>query len=138
MPHQDADVRNKNFSEVSLGYTLEDAINEAIEYENDDLTFIVPAKTLAEVTKLIEDNDEQITLNIGKKYILFNLPTASLDEAVKMLPAMRSPTVIPLAQPEWCSVQTVVDQKCLWEVIEKLKAIGAEGILVLNLEKIVL
>jgi ATP phosphoribosyltransferase len=74
----------------------------------------------------------------GKKYILFNLPTASLDEAVKMLPAMRSPTVIPLAQPEWCSVQTVVDQKCLWEVIEKLKAIGAEGILVLNLEKIVL
>ena len=47
--------------------------NEAIEYENDDLTFIVPAKTLAEVTKLIEDNDEQITLNIGKKYILFEV-----------------------------------------------------------------
>ena len=47
--------------------------NEAIEYDNDDLTFIVPAKTLNEVTKLIEDNDETITLNIGKKYILFEI-----------------------------------------------------------------
>jgi ATP phosphoribosyltransferase len=81
---------------------------------------------------------EAVRNGIGKKYLLLNIPVAALDEAIKLLPAMRSPTVIPLAQPEWCSVQTVVDQKCLWEVIEKLKAIGAEGILVLNLEKIVL
>ena len=73
-----------------------------------------------------------------KKYLLLNLPTASLEEAIRILPAMRSPTVIPLAQPDWCSLQTVVDQNRLWDVIEKLKAIGAEGILVLNLEKIVL
>ena len=51
---------------------------------------------------------------------------------------MRSPTVIPLAQEDWCSLQTVVDQKSRWDVIEKLKAIGAEGIHVINLEKIVL
>ena len=63
---------------------------------------------------------------------------AWLDEAVKILPAMRSPTVIPLAQSEWCSLQTVVDENELWTIIEKLKAIGAEGILVLPLEKIVL
>ena len=69
---------------------------------------------------------------------MLNLPVAALDEAVKILPAMRSPTVIPLAQNEWCSLQTVVDEKELWTIIEKLKEIGAEGILVLPLEKIVL
>ena len=81
---------------------------------------------------------ESVITGKGKKYLLLNLPTAALDEALKILPAMRSPTVIPLAQEDWCSLQTVVDQKSLWDVIEKLKAIGAEGILVLNLEKIVL
>ena len=81
---------------------------------------------------------ESVITGKGKKYLLLNLPTAALDEALKILPAMRSPTVIPLAQPDWCSLQSVVDEKTLWEVIEKLKAIGAEGILVLNLEKIVL
>ena len=81
---------------------------------------------------------ESVLTGAGKKYLLLNLPTASLEEAIRILPAMRSPTVIPLAQPDWCSLQTVVDQNRLWDVIEKLKAIGAEGILVLNLEKIVL
>ncbi|MBR5510598.1 MAG: ATP phosphoribosyltransferase [Bacteroidaceae bacterium] len=81
---------------------------------------------------------ESVITGKGKKYLLLNLPTAALEEALKILPAMRSPTVIPLAQPDWCSLQSVVDEKTLWEVIEKLKAIGAEGILVLNLEKIVL
>ena len=51
---------------------------------------------------------------------------------------MRSPTVIPLANNEWCSLQTVVDENNLWSLIEDLKAIGAEGILVLSLDKIVL
>ena len=69
---------------------------------------------------------------------MLNIPVSALDEAVKILPAMRSPTVIPLAQKEWCSLQTVVEEKQLWDVIEKLKAIGAEDILVLALEKIVL
>ena len=81
---------------------------------------------------------ESVLKGAGKKYLLLNLPTAALDEAVKILPAMRSPTVIPLAQKDWCSLQTVVDEKQLWSVIEQLKAIGAEDILVLALEKIVL
>ncbi|MBR2876823.1 MAG: DNA polymerase III subunit beta [Clostridia bacterium] len=67
------EVTNNNLRLISCdGFRL--AIrNESIEYDNDDLTFIVPAKTLAEVTKLIDDSDEQITLNIGKKYILFEI-----------------------------------------------------------------
>ena len=81
---------------------------------------------------------DSVLKGAGKKYLLLNLPTAALDEAVKILPAMRSPTVIPLAQKDWCSLQTVVDEKQLWSVIEQLKAIGAEDILVLALEKIVL
>lgn len=81
---------------------------------------------------------ESVQKGYGKKYLVLNLPSSALDEAVKILPAMRSPTVIPLAQSGWCSLQTVVDEKELWSIIEKLKAIGAEGILVLALEKIVI
>ena len=81
---------------------------------------------------------ESVLKGVGKKYLLLNLPVAALDEAVTILPAMRSPTVIPLAQKEWCSLQTVVDEKELWTIIERLKAIGAEDILVLTLDKVVL
>lgn len=81
---------------------------------------------------------ESVLKGVGKKYLLLNLPVAALDEAVTILPAMRSPTVIPLAQKEWCSLQTVVDEKELWSIIERLKAIGAEDILVLTLDKVVL
>lgn len=81
---------------------------------------------------------DSVLKGAGKKYLLLNIPKSSLEEAVKILPAMRSPTVIPLAQEGWCSLQTVVDEKQLWDIIEKLKAIGAEDILVLALEKIVL
>lgn len=81
---------------------------------------------------------EAVRNGIGKKYLLLNIPTSALDEAIRLLPAMRSPTVIPLANNEWCSLQTVVDETNLWNLIESLKAIGAEGILVLSLDKIVL
>ncbi len=74
----------------------------------------------------------------GKKYLLMNVPMTALDDAISLLPAMRSPTVIPLANSDWCSLQTVVDEKNLWNLIESLKEIGAEGILVLSLDKIVL
>lgn len=90
------------------------------------------------VARQLMSRFESVQKGYGKKYLLLNIPVAALDEAVKILPAMRSPTVIPLAQEGWCSMQTVVDEKELWQVIEKLKGIGAEGILVLALEKIVL
>ena len=71
-----------------------------------------------------------------KKYLLMNIPTAALDEAVKILPAMRSPTVMPLAAEGWCSLHSVVDAADLWDKVRQLKAIGAEGILV-TLDKII-
>ena len=66
-----------------------------------------------------------------------NLPKASLEEAIKILPAMRSPTVMPLAAEGWCSLHSVVDSNDLWDKVRQLKAIGAEGILVLNVDKII-
>lgn len=73
----------------------------------------------------------------GKKYILMNIPTDKVSEAVKILPAMRSPTVMPLAAEGWCSLHSVVEEAGMWEKIEKLKALGAEGILVLHLDKVI-
>ena len=72
-----------------------------------------------------------------KKYILMNIPQASVEEATRILPAMRSPTVMPLAAEGWCSLHSVVEEADLWEKIRQLKAIGAEGILVLNIDKII-
>lgn len=74
----------------------------------------------------------------SRKYLLMNLPTSSLDKVKDILPAMRSPTVMPLAMEGWCAVHSVVLEDQLWEKIERLKAIGAEGILVLPVEKIIL
>ena len=73
-----------------------------------------------------------------KKYIRMNAPKARLSEIVSVLPGLKSPTVIPLADPEWCSVHTVLSQKCFWEIIGKLKEMGAQGILVTPIEKMIL
>ena len=81
---------------------------------------------------------EAVRNGIGKKYLVMNIPADQLDKAIDMLPAMRSPTVIPLANSEWCSLQTVVEENNLWSLMEDLKTIGAEGILVLSLDKIVM
>ncbi|MGM9632849.1 MAG: ATP phosphoribosyltransferase [Alloprevotella sp.] len=73
----------------------------------------------------------------GMKYVLMNLPQQSLDAAVAILPGMRSPTVLPLADKNWCSLHVVLPEDQLWEKIEQLKALGAEGILVLALENMI-
>mgnify|MGYP000102295510 CR=1 FL=1 len=72
-----------------------------------------------------------------KKYVLMNAPKDKLEEIIAVLPGMKSPTVMPLAQEGWCSVHTVLDEKRFWEIIGKLKALGAEGILVLPIEKMI-
>ena len=72
------------------------------------------------------------------KYVLMNVPNAKLDEVIAVLPGMRSPTVLPLAEEGWSSVHSVIDKNSFWEVIEQLKAAGAEGILVCPIEKMVL
>lgn len=74
----------------------------------------------------------------SKKYILMNVPREKLDEVLEVLPGIKSPTVLPLANADWCSVHTVLEEKYFWEIIGKLKAAGAEGILVLDIEKMIL
>jgi ATP phosphoribosyltransferase len=71
-------------------------------------------------------------------YVLLNAPNEKISEIVKILPGMRSPTVLPLAQQGWSSIHTVIDKHKFWELIDELKSAGAEGILVVPIEKMVL
>ncbi len=73
-----------------------------------------------------------------KKYVRMNAPKAHLQEIISVLPGLKSPTIIPLADEDWCSVHTVLDQKRFWEIIGKLKEMGAQGILVTPIEKMIL
>ncbi|CCY65871.1 aTP phosphoribosyltransferase [Prevotella sp. CAG:1124] len=73
-----------------------------------------------------------------KKYVRMNAPKSRLDDIINVLPGLKSPTVIPLADQEWCSVHTVLDEKRFWEIIGKLKELGAQGILVTPIEKMIL
>ena len=73
-----------------------------------------------------------------KKYVRMNAPKARLQEIIDVLPGLKSPTIIPLADDEWCSVHTVLDQKQFWEIIGKLKELGAQGILVTPIEKMII
>ena len=72
------------------------------------------------------------------KYILLNAPNENLENIIKLLPGMRSPTVLPLAEEGWSSIHTVINEARFWEVIDELKQNGAEGILVAPIEKMVL
>jgi ATP phosphoribosyltransferase len=73
-----------------------------------------------------------------KKYILMNVPREKLQSVIEILPGIKSPTVLPLADEKWCSVHAVLEENHLWSTINKLKGVGAEGILVLNIEEMVM
>ena len=72
------------------------------------------------------------------KYILMNVPNEKLEDVIKLLPGMRSPTVLPLAEEGWSSVHTVINEERFWEVLDQLRTFGAEGILVAPIEKMVI
>lgn len=72
------------------------------------------------------------------KYILLNAPNEKLKDIIALLPGMKSPTVLPLAEPGWSSVHSVVNENDFWDIIEKLKMAGAQGILVVPIEKMIL
>lgn len=80
---------------------------------------------------------ESARVSKDKKYLLMNLPEEAIEDAIRILPAMRSPTVMPLAVKGWVSLHSVVDAADLWDKIRALKEIGAEGILVLNVDKLI-
>ena len=74
----------------------------------------------------------------NSKYVLLNAPNEKLDDILRILPGMRSPTVLPLAEEGWSSIHTVIEQDKFWDIIDELKSEGAEGILVCPIEKMVL
>ena len=130
------------FDIVSSGSTLiANGLKEVETVFESEAVLIANKDRSAEDQALIDDllfRIDSETLSRGKKYLLMNIPRASLDEAIRILPAMRSPTVMPLASGEWCSLHSVIDAADLWTKVRQLKAIGAEGILVMDVDKIIL
>ena len=136
-----AGIADAIFDIVSSGGTLvTNGLKEVERVFESEAVLIANKNLSAEDKELLDEllfRIESERVSRGKKYLLMNIPTASLEEAVKILPAMRSPTVMPLAVEGWCSLHSVVDATDLWDKVRQLKAIGAEGILVLTLDKII-
>jgi len=74
----------------------------------------------------------------NNKYVLLNAPNKNLEEIIKLLPGMKSPTVLPLANEGWSSVHSVINESDFWDIIEQLQALGAQGILVVPIEKMII
>lgn len=136
-----AGIADAIFDIVSSGGTLVTNGLKEVERVFESEAVLIANKNLSQEDKELLDEllfrIESERVSRGKKYLLMNIPTASLEDAVKILPAMRSPTVMPLAAEGWCSLHSVVDATDLWDKVRQLKAIGAEGILVLTLDKII-
>lgn len=107
--------------------------SEALLIGNSNLT---PEKK--EILEELLFRIEAVKAAEDKKYVLMNAPTDKVKDIIEVLPGVKSPTIMPLATEGWSSVHTVIDQKCFWEIIGKLKALGAQGILVLPIEKMIL
>ena len=136
-----AGIADAIFDIVSSGGTLVSNGLKEVERVFESEAVLIANKNLSDEDKEILDEllfrIESESVSRGKKYLLMNIPTGSLEEAVKILPAMRSPTVMPLATEGWCSLHSVINAADLWDKVRQLKAIGAEGILVLSLDKII-
>lgn len=135
-------LANAIFDIVSSGSTLVSNNLTEVERVIESEAVLIGGKPLS--TEKQEVLDELI-FRIGavkaaadKKYVLMNVPRRQLNEVIAILPGIKSPTVLPLADSEWCSVHTVVEEKRFWEIINRLKAAGAEGILVLDIKKMVM
>lgn len=107
--------------------------SEALLIGNPNLT---PEKK--EILEELLFRIEAVKAAEDKKYVLMNAPIDKVKDIIEVLPGVKSPTIMPLATEGWSSVHTVIDQKCFWEIIGKLKALGAQGILVLPIEKMIL
>ncbi|MFI3279851.1 MAG: ATP phosphoribosyltransferase [Rikenellaceae bacterium] len=129
------------FDIVSSGGTLVSNGLKEVEVALDSEAVIIASKSLcAEKRQLLEQilfRIESVERSRGMKYVLLNLPEEKIEAVTKILPGMKSPTILPLAQEGWSSIHVVINEKELWGKIEELKAIGAEDILVLSLEKMV-
>ena len=130
------------FDIVSSGSTLVSNNLREVEIVMQSEALLIGNKDMdAEKRKTLQEmlfRFEAVHSAEDKKYVRMNAPKARLQEIIDVLPGLKSPTIIPLADEDWCSVHTVLDQKRFWEIIGKLKDMGAQGILVTPIEKMIL
>lgn len=135
-------LANAIFDIVSSGSTLVSNNLTEVERVIESEAVLIGGKPLSTEKQEVLDElifrIEAVKAAADKKYVLMNVPRRQLDEVIAILPGIKSPTVLPLADSEWCSVHTVVEEKRFWEIINRLKAAGAEGILVLDIKKMVM
>lgn len=142
--------------EIAPGIGLSDAIFDIISTGSTLLTnglkeveTVVESEAVLVSNNNLSDNKKEILkkllfrINAVKaasesKYILLNAPNENLEKIINILPGMKSPTILPLAESGWSSIHSVIKEDQFWEVIEKLKNEGAQGILVLEIEKMIL
>ena len=130
------------FDIVSSGSTLVSNNLREVEVVMESEALLIGNKSMDEHKKSVL-KEMLFHLSAGKnaedkKYVRMNVPKNRLEEIINVLPGLKSPTIIPLADDAWCSVHTVLSQKRFWEIIGKLKELGAQGILVTPIEKMIL
>jgi ATP phosphoribosyltransferase len=127
---------------VSSGSTLFMNGLKEVETILQSQAVLIKRKELSVEAKLILESllfrIESVKKANKNKYVLLNAPNDQLPKIISLLPGMKSPTVLPLASPGWSSVHSVIAESDFWEIIEQLKAAGAEGILVIPIEKMIL
>ena len=130
------------FDIVSSGSTLVSNNLSEVEVVMKSEALLIANKQLTAEKRAILDEllfrIEAVKNAEDKKYVLMNVPTDKVEDIVAVLPGAKSPTVMPLAQEGWSSVHTVIDEKSFWEIISRLKELGAQGILVIPIEKMIL
>ena len=129
------------FDIVSSGSTLVSNNLVEVEVVMQSEALLIANKDLDAEQRAILDEFlfriEAVKSAEDKKYVLMNVPTERLKDIVAVLPGVKSPTVMPLATEGWSSVHTVIEEKRFWEIIRELKQLGAEGILVVPIEKMI-
>jgi ATP phosphoribosyltransferase len=129
------------FDIVSSGSTL--VSNNLVEVETvmqSEALLIANPKLSEEKREILDEllfRIEAVKQAEDKKYVLMNVPTDKVEEIVAVLPGAKSPTVMPLATEGWSSLHTVIEEKRFWEIIRQLKELGAQGILVVPIEKMI-
>lgn len=130
------------FDIVSSGSTLvSNNLCEVETVQKSEAILIGNPNMAEEKLKILDEmlfRFEAVRSAQDKKYIMMNAPKQKINEIIAVLPGIKSPTIIPLADEEWCSIHTVLDEKRFWEIIGKLKDLGAQGILVTPIEKMIL
>lgn len=130
------------FDIVSSGATLVSNNLEEVEKVVDSEAVFIANGNLSDEKRAILDEllfrIDAVMMASDKKYVLMNAPKTAVENIVAVLPGIKSPTILPLADPDWCSIHTVIDEQSFWHIIGKLKENGAQGILVQPIEKMIL